>query len=61
MENVYIQVQDFTGNWKNASILIVNDSQRILHEMRNVQMSSPNMRVRAVDENGRLLDMLEKK
>lgn len=53
-----VQVQYLNnGIWVTAST-IVNDPQFYLVEMRNVQTSFPSCRVRAIDENGHLIDML---
>lgn len=56
-ENVQIQMQDRSGNWRTMVITTTYSSQ-ILMEMRNVQRQNPESRVRAVDMNGRLIDML---
>ena len=53
---VEIQVQ-VNGVWQTFSY-IVNDPRFYLNEMRNAQASYPSHRVRTVDENGRLIDML---
>jgi len=37
---------------------VVNNLQRIEFEMRSVQSRYPDRRVRAVDNNGRLIDLL---
>jgi hypothetical protein len=58
MDSVFIQFQDSSG-WRNASILSDNvSSQRITFEMNIVQRLYPTNRIRAVDENGRLIDIL---
>jgi len=56
LDYVSIQVQ-ISGNWETARSCL-NDSQMILNEMKNVKNIYPDYRVRAVDENGRLIDML---
>jgi hypothetical protein len=53
---VEIQVQ-VNSVWQTFSY-IVNDPQFYLNEMRNAQACYPSHRVRTVDENGRLIDML---
>jgi len=57
MDNVYIQAQDTSGMWRTYHITM-NNSQRILSEMRSIQSRYPNYRVRAVDQSGRVLDIL---
>jgi len=56
-DNVEIQAQDGTGNWRTFNY-VYNDSQRILNEMRQLSNNYPNARVRAVDSNGRIVDIL---
>lgn len=56
MDRVEIQVQ-VTGNWQVFSTCL-NDSQMIICEMKNAKNIYPDLRVRAVDQNGRLVDML---
>lgn len=56
-DRVEIQLQDTTGNWRTYHVTI-NNSQMILTEMKNLQSRYPNQRVRAVDEAGRLVDIL---
>jgi len=56
LDYVEIQIQ-VTGNWQTIRSCL-NDSQIILMEMKNVKNIYPDYRVRAVDKNGRLIDML---
>lgn len=57
-DNSYIQIQaDFSGNWRTVSH-VMNNSQYIAHAMKSVAKMHPTKRVRAVDSNGRLVDML---
>lgn len=56
MDYVYVQVQN-TGVWQNVTSCL-NDSQLILCEMKNVKNIYPDLRVRTVDKDGRLIDML---
>jgi hypothetical protein len=56
VDYVYIQIQD-GGIWKTITSL-PNNSQRIISEMQSVKRIYPNLRVRTVDENDRLIDML---
>jgi hypothetical protein len=60
MDNdVEIQVQDTTGNWRTYHITNNTNSQIVLAEMRSLKSRYPDFRVRAVDRTGRLLDLLE--
>jgi len=56
LDYVDIQIQN-TGVWQTITSCL-NDSQIILMEMQNVKNIYPDLRVRAVDKNGRLIDML---
>jgi len=54
---VQIQLQDITGNWRTYGIT-QNLSQMILSEMQQLSSKFPDQRVRAVDMDGRLVDIL---
>lgn len=54
---INIQLQDNTGNWRTYHTTM-NNSQMILTEMRSLAARFPDCRVRAVDENGRVVDIL---
>lgn len=54
--DVEVQVQ-VSGNWQTVRTCS-NNSQIYLGEMRNVKAGNPDLRVRTVDKDGRLLDML---
>lgn len=56
-ENIYIQVQDITGNWRTYNFTI-NNPHMILSNMQNLSSQFPDQRVRAVDSNNRLVDMM---
>ena len=56
MDNVEIQIQ-VSGNWQTLCSTL-NDSQYILNEMRNAKNIYPELRIRAVDKDGRVLDMM---
>ena len=56
MDLVNIQIQDCSKNWLTVS-RFVNNLQRIAFEMRPVQSRYPDRRVRAVDNNGGLVDL----
>jgi hypothetical protein len=57
MDRIEIQLQDKTGNWRTFHIT-TNNSQRILQEMQSLQQRYPDHRIRAVDQYGRLVDIL---
>jgi len=57
MSDIQIQAQDTTGNWRTY-LIVANQSQRILSEMRSLHSRYPNYRVRAVDNDGRVVDIL---
>lgn len=54
---IEIQIQDESGNWRTMAATI-NDSQVIRARMNEVKSQHPNSRVRAVDGNGRLVDLI---
>ena len=55
-ERIEIQIQD-GGNWRTIHITF-NNSQIILNEMNNLKNRYPDKRVRAIDKNGRVVDMM---
>ena len=56
MDYVTVQVQD-NGILK-AQTSFPNNAQRIISEMKSAKEIYPNLRVRTVDNSGRLIDML---
>ena len=54
---IEIQIQDHGGTWRAVSN-VVDNLQRIGFELRSVQSRYQDRRVRAVDESGRLIDIL---
>jgi hypothetical protein len=54
---VQIQLRDTTGNWRTYGIT-QNNSQQILSEMRQLSSRFPDQRIRAVDMEGKLVDIL---
>ena len=52
-----IQVQDATKMWRTVEQVQLN-LQRIGYELQAIQRRYPDRRVRAVDNNGRLIDLL---
>jgi hypothetical protein len=59
MNDVEIQAQDTTGNWRTYHVTNTNNLQLVLAEMKSLKSQFPNFRVRAVDRTGRLIDLLE--
>lgn len=57
MDWITIQYQDVSGNWRGIT-QTQNIPAMILSEMRSAQSNYPNSRVRAVDSNGRIVDIL---
>ncbi len=57
MEFIEIQVQDTTGNWRTYS-LTQNISAMVMEAMRQLKWQFPDRRVRAVDGNGRMIDVI---
>lgn len=55
--NVYIQAEYNGGVWQTLST-VMNDAQIIAHGMKSLAQRMPGKRIRAVDENGRVVDML---
>ncbi len=57
----YIQIQVDIGNpsgsWRTLSTTM-NNAQYIAHAMKQLSNRYPDKRIRAVDANGRLVDML---
>lgn len=57
MDQVNIQYQNKTGSW--ATVMVVqNLSTNIVIAMRSVAQANPGCRVRAVDQSGRVVDIL---
>jgi hypothetical protein len=57
MSNVAIQYQDALGNWITG-MTVPNEPPVILEGMKGVARLFQGRRVRAVDEDGRLVDLL---
>jgi hypothetical protein len=57
MDRAEIQVQDLDGNWHTLTVTN-NLAPLIENAMRDAKMKFPDRRVRAIDEHGRLLDMM---
>lgn len=58
MSSDYAEIQvQVSGNWQTL-VRTLNDSQYILNEMKNAKNIYPELRIRAVDKDGRVLDMM---
>lgn len=58
MASVYIQYEDITGTWNSCSNMEAPVSDTVLHQaLKSMKQIKPHSRVRAVDEDGRLLDL----
>jgi hypothetical protein len=57
MDNVYIQLQDETGNWRTYNIT-PNQSLLYRQAMQQLRWNFPNARIRAVDQDDRLIDIM---
>jgi hypothetical protein len=55
--NAAIEYQDLLGNWI-TSVTVPNQPPVILTGMRSVAVLYPGKRVRAVDQDGKLIDIL---
>jgi hypothetical protein len=53
----HIQAQDKSGNWRTYDTTSSNP-QYVLKAMQSLQKTYPKYRVRAVDKDGRLIDIL---
>ena len=61
-DNLYIQILPRNGNWQTMSVIADGLTQmtgsEITRSMQGVQSRHPYCRVRAVDGNDRMVDML---
>lgn len=58
VQNYYVQFQDLSG-WRTClTMSATNGPQRLLIEMRNAKECYPGHRIRVVDDDGRLIDLL---
>lgn len=59
--NEYVQIQVDIGNpagsWRTMNT-VMNNAQIIAHAMQSLANRYPEKRIRAVDQSGRLMDML---
>lgn len=56
-DSIQIQLQDHDGTWRTY-INTMNNSQRITSEMKTLKERHPDKRVRAIDANGRVMDLM---
>lgn len=56
MDTVQLQVQDDSGNWRTYAVTN-NIPAQILEGFKQLKWQFPNARLRAVDNNGRMVDM----
>lgn len=57
MGNIYIQLQDDTGNWRTYTVTSDNDLL-IISAMKTLKDQFPDKRIRAVDEKGMLVNII---
>lgn len=55
---VFIQI-DNNGSWQTVTSFDQHGSQKLILELRNQKRAHPKQRVRAIDEDGRLLDLVD--
>jgi hypothetical protein len=55
--NVNIQYQDVTGSWYTVSSCL-NEGSYIIEAMKSASNFYSGCRIRAIDENGRIVDIL---
>lgn len=58
MNQIIIEVQDFNNNWFMAKSIQAANDQVIRREMEQTAQNMRGRRVRAVDQSGRLIDLL---
>jgi hypothetical protein len=56
VDNVNLQLQDESGNWRTY-VVTINNSHVIASNMRTLQDMHPGMKGRAVDSSGRIVDI----
>ena len=55
---IELQFQDSTGNWRTIEVLTAGIPGQVSMAMKYLKASHPEWRVRAIDENGRLIDFV---
>lgn len=56
-DNIELQIQDINGNWRTCNVT-KNIPAMIIAGMRQLESQFPGQRVRAVDSNWRIVDIL---
>jgi len=59
MERYSIEIQQPSNNWLTVRYVIPYNNQALVFEMKQVKGSYPNSRVRVVNKDGRLIDMID--
>jgi hypothetical protein len=59
MDRYSIEIQQPSKNWMTIRYIIPYNTQTMFSEMEQVKKVYPNSRVRVVDKDGRLIDMLD--
>lgn len=57
MDMVQVQAQIFGGTWRTYTTTM-NDSQYYSHAMKNLSQANPEKRIRVIDMNGRVVDIM---
>ncbi len=57
MPEISIQYQNANGNWTTVQ-QVMNDPHNIANGLRSAKSMYPSSRIRAIDQSGRLVDML---
>jgi hypothetical protein len=57
-QTVIIQIQDVGGNWMDVQTTMTNHDRYVYSLMEQAQRNYSGRRVRAVDQNGRIIDIL---
>ncbi len=57
MDYISVQLKDQSGNWRTYT-LTQNNSLLIVQSMKSLKEQFPDCRIRAVDSEGRLVDIL---
>lgn len=57
-KSLTLMVEQSTGNWREVKRIDNTSSQYVSGQLKLVQNTNPGKRVKAVDADGRLIDML---
>jgi aspartate aminotransferase-like enzyme len=59
MDSYYVQAQDKSGNWRTYNTTpATTNVQRVFSLMESLQRQYPEYRIRTIDKNGRIIDIL---